>query len=202
MKDQGWVPAKFLQPGDLLQSEDQQYLPVEGVADSGEVETVYNFRISDYHTYFVGDPTWGFGVWAHNYGKQVRANDGRSLSKMAAKYRVTNNIFSKDTNIAVIRYITKNGTIKHVYGRAVRYGYHAEKDAFNKLPRYVQEKPNKYIKGIYTEFKPCKGCENSFSGKGSSRIMMNLPQSKVRYSFTGPQDPGFGTYISKLFPKL
>ncbi|MEZ6139477.1 MAG: polymorphic toxin-type HINT domain-containing protein [Zavarzinella sp.] len=58
-KDQVWVPAKFLQPGDLLQSEEQQYLPVEGVADSGEVETVYNFRISDYHTYFVGDPTLG-----------------------------------------------------------------------------------------------------------------------------------------------
>ncbi|MEZ6143437.1 MAG: polymorphic toxin-type HINT domain-containing protein [Zavarzinella sp.] len=67
VKDQGCVPAKFLQPGDLLQSEDQQYLPVEGVANSGEVETVYNFRISDYHTYFVGDPTWGFSVWAHNY---------------------------------------------------------------------------------------------------------------------------------------
>ncbi|MEZ6141260.1 MAG: polymorphic toxin-type HINT domain-containing protein [Zavarzinella sp.] len=62
VQDQGWVPAKFLQPGDLLQTEDQQYLPVEGVADSCEVETGYNFRISDYHTYFVGDPTWGLSI--------------------------------------------------------------------------------------------------------------------------------------------
>src|SRR5581483_3096131 len=29
-------------------------------------ETVYNLRVADYHTYFVGAPEWGFAVWAHN----------------------------------------------------------------------------------------------------------------------------------------
>ncbi|MEZ6143345.1 MAG: hypothetical protein R3B84_22485 [Zavarzinella sp.] len=32
----------------------------------GEWETVYNLRIADHHTYFVGDETWGFSAWAHN----------------------------------------------------------------------------------------------------------------------------------------
>src|SRR5207302_1082184 len=31
-----------------------------------EIARVYNLRISDYHTYFVGCEEWGFSVWAHN----------------------------------------------------------------------------------------------------------------------------------------
>ena len=34
--------------------------------DTGEYETVYNVRVADYHTYFVGAADWGFAVWAHN----------------------------------------------------------------------------------------------------------------------------------------
>ena len=37
---------------------------------------VYNLRIADYHTYFVGSRDWGFSVWAHNAGydlKQIKA---------------------------------------------------------------------------------------------------------------------------------
>lgn len=36
------------------------------VYDTGEFEAVYNLRISDFHTYFVGTESWGFSVWAHN----------------------------------------------------------------------------------------------------------------------------------------
>ena len=28
--------------------------------------TVYNLRIEEYHTYFVGCAEWGFSIWAHN----------------------------------------------------------------------------------------------------------------------------------------
>jgi hypothetical protein len=37
------------------------------VRDSGEDAPVYNLRIADYHTYFVGADDWGFSVWAHNW---------------------------------------------------------------------------------------------------------------------------------------
>ena len=43
-------------PGGLL-------VPVEGVANSGAVETVYNWRIADHHTYFVSADEWGVSVW-------------------------------------------------------------------------------------------------------------------------------------------
>jgi hypothetical protein len=36
------------------------------VRTNGPVSTVYNVRVADYHTYFVGKEEWGFSVWAHN----------------------------------------------------------------------------------------------------------------------------------------
>ncbi len=32
----------------------------------GAVAPVYNFQVSDFHTYYVGSPAWGFDVWVHN----------------------------------------------------------------------------------------------------------------------------------------
>ncbi len=34
--------------------------------DTGELETVYYFTVEDYHTDYVGQPIWGFALWAHN----------------------------------------------------------------------------------------------------------------------------------------
>ena len=42
------------------------WVAVQDVLDTGQVETVYNFRVADYHTYFVGSTHWGFSVWVHN----------------------------------------------------------------------------------------------------------------------------------------
>ena len=33
---------------------------------------VYNLRVADYHTYFVGDASWGFALWAHNAYRVAR----------------------------------------------------------------------------------------------------------------------------------
>jgi hypothetical protein len=52
-------------------------VPVEEVFDSGVEEDVYNFRVAEYHTYFVGRPEWGFSVWAHNTCIQENAAAGR-----------------------------------------------------------------------------------------------------------------------------
>src|SRR5262249_48467053 len=62
----GWVPCWLLREGDLLRSDDGQWVPVDGLSDSGETTTVYNLRIADYHTYYVGSHEWGFSLWAHN----------------------------------------------------------------------------------------------------------------------------------------
>ncbi len=66
VEGKGWLEAERLQPGDRLGSHDGQSVTVREVYDTGETEAVYNLRIADYHTYFVGCPEWGWSAWAHN----------------------------------------------------------------------------------------------------------------------------------------
>ncbi|MBA4192718.1 MAG: hypothetical protein C0467_32530, partial [Planctomycetaceae bacterium] len=66
VEGKGWTNAIDLRIDDVLVSHDGQQITVEGVADSGRIQTVYNFRVADFHTYFVGCDEWGFSIWAHN----------------------------------------------------------------------------------------------------------------------------------------
>ena len=65
-RGRGWVAARQLRVGDELRSHDGQWLAVEDVRDTGREEVVYNCRVAEYHTYFVGCDEWGFSLWAHN----------------------------------------------------------------------------------------------------------------------------------------
>ena len=58
----GWTAAGELKAGDNLLTADKSKLPVESVSESMDTETVYNFRVADWHTYFVGDKNWDFEV--------------------------------------------------------------------------------------------------------------------------------------------
>ncbi|MFQ3651138.1 MAG: HNH endonuclease [Gemmataceae bacterium] len=62
----GWLEARLLQGADLLCSHDGSTIAVEECYDTGEYEAVYNCRVAEWHTYYVGDETWTFDVWAHN----------------------------------------------------------------------------------------------------------------------------------------
>ena len=73
VQNKGWMPASELQPGDLLSSHDGRWIAVEEVYDTGDFEAVYNLRVADFHTYFVGGSDWGFSVWAHNTSCDARA---------------------------------------------------------------------------------------------------------------------------------
>ncbi len=41
---------------------------VASVCSTEAVATVYNLRVADHHTYFVGGTIWGWDVWVHNAG--------------------------------------------------------------------------------------------------------------------------------------
>jgi hypothetical protein len=64
--EKGWVGAGDLAAGDLLATNTGNWLKIDAVTWTGEIVPVYNFRVSDYHTYFIGDPDWAFGIWVHN----------------------------------------------------------------------------------------------------------------------------------------
>jgi hypothetical protein len=59
----GWVAVGELAVGGVVWARDG-WAEVVAIADTGERETVYNFEVADFHTYFVGEG----GVWAHNAG--------------------------------------------------------------------------------------------------------------------------------------
>ncbi len=66
VRGRGWTPAGELKGGEEFSGRDGGWTKVESVKDTGRYEVVYNLRVSDYHTYFVGGLDWGFDVWAHN----------------------------------------------------------------------------------------------------------------------------------------
>ena len=66
VEDDGWRPAGELRIGSRILLQDGGWLRVDGVGDSGRVETVYNLEVEDEHTYFIGCAEWGFAVWSHN----------------------------------------------------------------------------------------------------------------------------------------
>ncbi len=72
---QGWTSASELKPKDRLSTNMHDWAEVEKVVATGTAEPVYNLRVADHRTYFVGSEDWGFAVWAHNdYGDEFIAN--------------------------------------------------------------------------------------------------------------------------------
>ncbi|WP_162655973.1 polymorphic toxin-type HINT domain-containing protein [Tuwongella immobilis] len=74
----GWKPISEMTVGDQLLGLEQESVLVEKIVDTDQWETVYNFRVAEFHTYFVGGDEWGFSVWAHNTCYEIRQlADGR-----------------------------------------------------------------------------------------------------------------------------
>jgi hypothetical protein len=66
VRGKGWTEAVALEVGDELSSHDGRWLAVEAVEQGEVYQTLYNLRVAEYHTYFVGCAGWGWAVWAHN----------------------------------------------------------------------------------------------------------------------------------------
>ena len=60
--NKGWVKAKDLNLGDELVTDDEVIYAIEKIEAKKEHVTVYNFRVKDYHTYYVSN----LHIWTHN----------------------------------------------------------------------------------------------------------------------------------------
>lgn len=67
----GWTPAGDLAVGDVFVGHDGRPSTLEA-REEGDWATVYNLRVIEWHTYFVGCDEWGFSVWAHNADYETR----------------------------------------------------------------------------------------------------------------------------------
>ena len=67
---------------DLLVSSQGTLIPIESISQLNELTTVYNLRVADHHTYFVGGALWGWDVWVHNaYQVNTRFCNGSKLDR-------------------------------------------------------------------------------------------------------------------------
>ncbi len=60
VEGRGWTPANLLVEGDRFRSHDGTAVVLTGIERSLKSAPVYNLRIAEYHTYFVGAKEWGF----------------------------------------------------------------------------------------------------------------------------------------------
>ena len=58
----GWVEAQHLVAGNVLTTSDGKELAIEKIEVKQEHATVYNFKVRDFHTYFVSN----LGIWTLN----------------------------------------------------------------------------------------------------------------------------------------
>jgi hypothetical protein len=79
---------------------------VDALGDTLDVTTVYNIRVRDYHTYFVGCPEWGFSVWAHNADCAVLIRDGE---KFILKSRVDGRVLAQGAEKDVLAFAKEQG---------------------------------------------------------------------------------------------
>jgi hypothetical protein len=82
-----FVAAGELQVGEQLVGHDGKLVQIESIGSTGEVTTVYNLRVADFHTYFVGGTIWGLDVWVHiaSYSFHASTDASERLQKVVAR---------------------------------------------------------------------------------------------------------------------
>ena len=66
VENRGWTPASELNAGDWLLGQGNETSCVLSIADTDDYGVVYNLSVADWHTYFVGNESWDWSIWAHN----------------------------------------------------------------------------------------------------------------------------------------
>ena len=110
------MPAGQLQSGDLLVSDDGQVVPVGELYDTGERERVYNLRVADHHTYFVGAREWGSAFVAHNtYQGSLFPEGSSSLGELGTRtnnlHSLLDSIAAEQRTTAIVRALRPDGSI-------------------------------------------------------------------------------------------
>jgi hypothetical protein len=167
-----FVPAGELQVGDQLVSSQGVLVPIESISNLNEITTVYNLRVADHHTYFVGGALWGWDVWVHNayFGSRSTATKvgyfDSDLAEEALKYRAARagiklrdgrRLDHGDGNIAVFEFLDENDQLVKRAFLNRRNEDHAELWGMRVLNRAGI--PRDRVTRIYSELEFCQNCE-------------------------------------------
>jgi hypothetical protein len=75
--EERFVPAGELTLEDQLVDSQGRPIAIDAIRVTDRLITVYNLRVADFHTYFVGGKLWQFDAWVHNasYVRKKALND-------------------------------------------------------------------------------------------------------------------------------
>ena len=120
-----FVAAGELQVGEQLVGHDGKLVEIESIGSTGEVTTVYNLRVADFHTYFVGGGLWGFDVWVHNATYKVapvseatvslRMVDGMSSVEFAKKARALQELGDQGRLVRAANPVARDRAVTNAY---------------------------------------------------------------------------------------
>jgi hypothetical protein len=108
--------------GDCLLAQDSSQVRVPQVKQTEVQERVYNLRVAEFRTYFVGCDEWGFGVWAHNIclfhgSPDVIPAGGLSVAealKNKKPFTPLDGIYLSSSNVRACGFAAPNGTVVRV----------------------------------------------------------------------------------------
>jgi len=112
----GWVRAGDLVPGDHLLGEDGQEVAVESIRQTEDYEKVYNLRVADNHTYFVGGDGWGFNVWVHNanYRRTFFKQNPNLKGNVVVHHRIEQQVLKNYPNLFTIEELNTIGNLRGI----------------------------------------------------------------------------------------
>jgi Holliday junction resolvase-like predicted endonuclease len=82
-----FVPAGELTLEDQLVDSQGRPIAIDAIRVTDRLINVYNFRVGDHHTYFVGGKLWQFDAWVHNSNYNVRAFAGERQARTLLEKR-------------------------------------------------------------------------------------------------------------------
>jgi hypothetical protein len=168
--NRGWTPVEKLAAGDYLLTAAGDWKRVEEVYRTGELEAVYNLRVAEHHTYFVGDQSWGWAAWAHNacldyVQVQPGMAEGMALAAETWQYRQ-----QQATRNPPWARGEKTAAIAHVAGIGYPYGYgsgqtgHAEESMIAGMSQIGIPSPSHPVIRLIIERSPCGPCRTALDG--------------------------------------
>ncbi len=179
IKERGWVEAAKFLPGDEVFTSAGGWVRVSNGAWVSQAQTVYNFEVEGFHSYFVGET----GVWVHNTscklfpnkpgvyhieaGGEYYTGSSTNIRKRLKDKRHKNAqklLKRRDVKVTIIEVDISHLKTRKAKGGALRVIEQETMDAFKNVPRrnkslndrlaLVKKKRKLYRK----RYKPQKGC--------------------------------------------
>ena len=85
--EERFVPAGELTLEDQLVDSQGRPIAIDAIRVTDRLITVYNLRVADFHTYFVGGKLWQFDAWVHNANYNARAFAGERQARTLLEKR-------------------------------------------------------------------------------------------------------------------